>query len=41
MDAINGALTGAERTVRRSLERRRMKPIKTTAGRSRGPDAKL
>jgi ribosome-associated translation inhibitor RaiA len=40
-DAINGALTGVERAVRRSLERRRMKPIKTAAGRKRGPDAKL
>jgi hypothetical protein len=27
-DAINGALTGMERTVRRRVERRRMKPIK-------------
>ncbi|MGH7873725.1 MAG: CBS domain-containing protein [Candidatus Binatia bacterium] len=27
-DAINGALTGAERTVRRSVERRRMEPLK-------------
>lgn len=41
MDAINGALTGVARAVRRSLERRRMKPIKATAGRNRGPDAKL
>lgn len=27
-DAINGALTGVERAVRRSVQRRRMKPIK-------------
>jgi CBS domain-containing protein len=27
-DAINGALTGAERAVRRSVERRRMEPLK-------------
>jgi ribosome-associated translation inhibitor RaiA len=36
IDAINGALTGAERAVRRSLERRRMKPIKATAGKKPG-----
>jgi ribosome-associated translation inhibitor RaiA len=27
-DAINGALTGVERTVRRRVQRRRMKPIR-------------
>ena len=32
--AINGALTGAERAVRRSLQRRRMKPIKRPRGRA-------
>jgi len=30
--AIDGALTGAERAVRRSLQRRRMKPIKHPRG---------
>jgi ribosome-associated translation inhibitor RaiA len=30
--AIDGALTGAERAVRRSLQRRRMKPIKYPRG---------
>ena len=36
--AVNGALTGAERAVRRSLQRRRMKPIKKTPGRNPAPD---
>ena len=31
--AIDGALTGAERAVRRSVQRRRMKPIRVGAGR--------
>jgi CBS domain-containing protein len=31
-DAINGALTGVERTVRRRVQRRRMKPIKRASG---------
>lgn len=30
--AIDGALTGAERAVRRSLQRRRLKPIKHPRG---------
>ena len=30
--AVDGALTGAERAVRRSLQRRRMKPIKHPRG---------
>lgn len=30
--AIDGALTGAERAVRRSLQRRRMKPLKHPRG---------
>jgi hypothetical protein len=30
--AINGALTGVERAVRRSVQRRRMKPIRTGTG---------
>jgi hypothetical protein len=30
--AIDGALSGAERAVRRSLQRRRMKPIKHPRG---------
>jgi hypothetical protein len=38
IDALNGALTGAERAVRRSLERRRMKPIKKTVRRNKGPE---
>jgi hypothetical protein len=29
--AINGALSGTERAVRRSVQRRRMKPVKTAA----------
>jgi CBS-domain-containing membrane protein len=33
--AVNGAIDGAERAVRRALQRRRMKPIK--AGRARAP----
>ena len=36
--AVNGALTGVERAVRRSLQRRRMKPIKKTPGRNPAPD---
>lgn len=37
--AVNGALTGVERTVRRGLQRRRMKPIRKTPGRNPAPDA--
>jgi len=33
--AIKGALDGAERAVRRTLQRRRMKPIKTAQSRTR------
>ena len=36
--AVNSALTGVERAVRRSLQRRRMKPIKKTPGRNPAPD---
>jgi hypothetical protein len=35
--ATNGALTGVERAVRRSVQRRRMKPIKAGTGGGRGP----
>jgi hypothetical protein len=31
-DAINGALSGSERAVRRAVRRRRMKPLKSAAG---------
>jgi hypothetical protein len=37
--AVNGALIGVERVVRRSLQRRRMKPIKKTPGRNAAADA--
>jgi len=38
--AIDSALTGAERAVRRSVQRRRMKPIRRRIGlRSSGPAA--
>ena len=38
-DAINGALTGVERTVRRRVQRRRMKPIKRTSDGKPAPAA--
>ena len=34
-DAIDAALAGAERGVRRSLQRRRMKPVKKLSDRAR------
>jgi ribosome-associated translation inhibitor RaiA len=37
--AVNGALAGVERAVRRGLQRRRMKPIRKTPGRNPAPDA--
>jgi ribosome-associated translation inhibitor RaiA len=37
--AIDGALTGAERAVRRSVQRRRMKPIKRPRARRGEPEA--
>ncbi|MGH9461914.1 MAG: HPF/RaiA family ribosome-associated protein [Vicinamibacteria bacterium] len=36
-DAINSALTGVERAVRRSVQRRRMKPLKMVTGGRPGP----
>ncbi len=36
--ALTGALAAAERTVRRTLERRRSRPIRAVAGRSSEPE---
>jgi CBS domain-containing protein len=36
-DAINGALSGSERAVRRAVRRRRMKPLKSAAGGAGAP----